>query len=110
MSAGSFSINSGSTGIVEKQSRVPVDFGLHQNYPNPFNPSTAIRYQIPIQTHVSLIVYDMLGREVSILVDAMQDPGYKTMQFDAGSLASGMYFYRLKTDSFVQTRKLLLLK
>lgn len=110
MSSGTFAINSGSTGIVEERSRIPVDFGLHQNYPNPFNPCTVISYQIPTHTHVSLRVYDMLSREVSILVDAMQEPGYKTVRFDAGSLPSGMYFYRLKTEYFVQTRKLVLLR
>jgi hypothetical protein len=95
---------------VQIPSRVPKSFGLLQNYPNPFNPSTTIRYELPRTSHVTLTVYDLLGREVATLVDGLEEPGYKSVQFNAGNLASGVYLYRLTAGDFVQTRKLLVLK
>ncbi len=92
--------------VVEK----PKEFQLEQNYPNPFNPSTEIRYSIPEDVYVTLKVYDMLGREVATLVNGMQDAGFKSVQFDAGRLSSGVYFYRLQTESFASHRTMLLLK
>ena len=88
----------------------PIEFALEQNYPNPFNPSTTVRYQIPEVSHVSLRVYDMLGREVATLVDEVRDAGFYEAVFDASSLASGMYIYRLQAKERSQVRKLLLLK
>ncbi len=99
------------TGITERPlSNLPKEFGLLQNYPNPFNPSTTIRYQLPMQTHVTLRLYDVLGREVATLMDQRQDAGYKTIQWSAGELPSGVYFYRLAARDFVATKKLMLLK
>ncbi len=89
---------------------VPGAFTLRQNYPNPFNPSTTIRYEIPKQCHVTLKVYDLLGREVGMLVDEIEDPGFKSVVFDGSSLASGVYYYRLQAGSFNQSRKLLLVR
>jgi hypothetical protein len=83
---------------------------LNQNYPNPFNPSTMIRYKILSRSHVTLTVYDLLGRGVATLVDCVQEPGVKTATFDGSKLASGVYFYRLKAGDFVQTRKLVLVR
>lgn len=88
----------------------PVTFSLSQNYPNPFNPSTVIRYQIPVVSRVSLKVYDVLGQELRTLVDEMQEAGYKSVEFDAGKLPSGVYMYRLQAGTFVETRKLLFMK
>ena len=85
-------------------------FDLFQNYPNPFNPRTTINYQLPTQGHVKLKLYDVLGREIATLVDRVEEPGYKSVRFDAGTLSSGMYFYRLQTGTFAQTRKLLVVK
>ncbi len=87
-----------------------LSYRLDQNYPNPFNPSTTIRYRIPASGLVTLKVYDILGREVMILTDERQFSGYHEVIFNAGNLASGIYFYQLKAGSYVQTKKLLFLK
>lgn len=90
----------------------PLEFSLGQNYPNPFNASTVIRYQVP-GTRVALVrlaVYDLLGREVKTLVNETKIPGAYTVQFDASSLSSGAYVYRLQSGGAVQTKKLLLLR
>ncbi|NOZ75604.1 MAG: T9SS type A sorting domain-containing protein [FCB group bacterium] len=81
-----------------------------QNYPNPFNPVTTIRYELPEATRVRLAVYDLLGREVAILVDRQQEPGIKEVVWNASQMASGLYFYRLTTDRLQFTRKLVVLK
>jgi hypothetical protein len=88
----------------------PSKSSLLQNYPNPFNPSTNISYQLPVAKHVKLVVFDVLGREVATLVDGVEEPGYKSVMWDASGVASGVYFYRLQAGDFVQTRKLLLLR
>ena len=85
-------------------------FSLAQNFPNPFNPSSAIRYQISEFTNVRLAVYDLLGREVALLVGEMKQAGTYTVRFDATGLASGMYLYRLIAGSFVETRNMIVLK
>ncbi|MHA1942606.1 MAG: FG-GAP-like repeat-containing protein, partial [Candidatus Hodarchaeales archaeon] len=86
------------------------DFSLKQNYPNPFNPATTIEYFIPASQKIALKVYDILGREVATLVDGWQETGEYKLQFNARNLASGMYFYRLHSKGFVQTRKMLLVR
>jgi photosystem II stability/assembly factor-like uncharacterized protein len=88
----------------------PRSFSLSQNYPNPFNPITVIRYQVPIAGDVKLVVYDLLGREVVVLVDERRVRGSYEVKFDATGLASGVYFYRLQAGSYVNTKKLLLLR
>ncbi|TSA16040.1 T9SS C-terminal target domain-containing protein, partial [bacterium] len=93
----------GGATAVEKVSSVPAEFALEQNYPNPFNPSTAISYQLPalsgvegsVVSHVTLKVFDALGREVATLVEAQQSAGRYRVTFDASNLTSGTYFYRL---------------
>jgi Secretion system C-terminal sorting domain len=78
-----------------------------QNYPNPFNPTTIITFELPTSPHLSLTVCDILGREVSLLVNEKKDAGVHEVKFDAAGLASGVYFYRLVAGSYVDTRKLL---
>ena len=99
------------TGIVDhKTGNLPGQFALEQNYPNPFNPTTVVRYQLPLASNVRLTVYDLLGREVSTLVNEREGPGSYEVKFDGAGLSSGVYFYRLTADNLVQTRKLMLLR
>ncbi len=89
---------------------VPAEFALGQNYPNPFNPTTTIRYALPEAVRVTLRVYDVLGREVAGLVDAVQEPGYYAVELDARSLSSGTYFYRLAAGKYARTMKVQLMR
>jgi photosystem II stability/assembly factor-like uncharacterized protein len=89
---------------------VPASYFLYQNYPNPFNPNTMIRYELPKESFVTLKVYDVLGREVAMLVNGVEEPGKKSVVFDANRFSSGVYFYRLKAGEYLQTKKLLLTK
>jgi hypothetical protein len=89
---------------------LPTEFSLKQNYPNPFNPSTIIAYDLPSATHVTLAVYDVLGREVRTLINESQVAGRYNVEFAATGLASGVYLYRITAGEYVQTRKLLLLR
>ncbi len=91
-------------------SQIPQKFGLNQNYPNPFNPSTKIAFDIPSAGNVTLKVYDALGREVALLINEELQAGSYERSFDAVSLASGVYFYTLSSGSFIETRKMLLLR
>jgi hypothetical protein len=104
-----FAIDIVKTGIREHEVIVK-EFNLKQNYPNPFNPITTISYQLPLRSHVLLRVYDVQGREVTTLVNGVEQPGDKSVILDAESWSSGIYYYRLQAGSFVQTRKLVLLK
>lgn len=88
----------------------PGKFELRQNYPNPFNPTTTISFTLPSKSFVSLKVFDVLGREISTLVSEEMPAGTYTRQWKAGRLASGVYFYRLQTGSFTETKKLVLLR
>ena len=89
---------------------VPDNFTLNQNYPNPFNPTTTINYSIAETAPVTLKIYDVTGREVSVLVDEVKQPGRYEITFDASSFASGVYFYKLNTGSFSSVKKLSVLK
>jgi hypothetical protein len=95
--------------IVEN-SHSPVAFQLLQNYPNPFNPTTTIRYGLTSRSHVILTVFNTLGQRVTTLVNESQEAGYHDVRFDAGGLASGVYFYRLQAGDFLQSRRLVILK
>lgn len=88
----------------------PQEYHLSQNYPNPFNPSTTISYQLPIAGLVTLKIYDLLGREISTLVEEEKLPGYYQTIFDGSKLASGVYLYRLQSGSFNSTKKFVLMK
>jgi hypothetical protein len=88
----------------------PSEFSLSQNYPNPFNPATTIAYNIPVRSFVTLKVYDVLGNEVSAIVNEQKSAGKYEINFDASNLQSGVYFYELRAGSFVESRKMLLIK
>ncbi|MEJ5352753.1 MAG: T9SS type A sorting domain-containing protein, partial [Melioribacteraceae bacterium] len=89
---------------------MPTHFNLAQNYPNPFNPTTTISYSIQQRSNVSLKVFDILGNEVSTLFNEEKDRGVYSVTFDAIGLASGMYLYKLQAGSFVETKKMILIK
>ncbi len=105
------------TGIEDqKNERLPIAFKLGQNYPNPFNPTTKIKYSTPssveshLDAYVQLKVFDILGREITTLVNEKKQPGEYEVEFNASNLPSGVYFYQLQAGDFVQTKKMLLLK
>jgi hypothetical protein len=89
---------------------VPDKYALYQNYPNPFNPVTTIRFDLPEDGHVELVVYDILGRKVRTLLNEFKEAGSYKIRFDAGDLASGIYFYKLRVNSFSAVRKMVLVK
>jgi hypothetical protein len=95
---------------VKEEAALPVAYALHQNYPNPFNPNTTIKFDLPRTSHVRLTVFDILGREVSGLVNERRDPGVHQVIFDGSNLASGVYIYRLQAEDFVSTKKMLVVK
>jgi len=97
-------------GIHNIGSEVPKSFALQQNYPNPFNPSTKIRFELPASGFVSIKLYDVLGREVAVLVNENLTAGVKEVDYNAVNLPSGVYFYTIKTGSFVDTKKMVLTK
>jgi hypothetical protein len=95
----------------EKQPQaMPTQYRLGQNYPNPFNPATTIEYDLPSASRVELRLYDILGREVTTLVNEVQAAGYHSVRFDASGLASGVYLYRLRAGEFTQTKRMMLLR
>ncbi|MCJ7553749.1 MAG: T9SS type A sorting domain-containing protein, partial [Ignavibacteriaceae bacterium] len=97
------------TGI-EDEIQVPLTFSLEQNYPNPFNPTTTIEYQIPEMSFVTLKIYDVLGSEVATLVNEEKSVGTYELNWNAANLPSGVYFYRIQAGSFIETKKMVLLK
>jgi hypothetical protein len=88
----------------------PTHYKLYQNYPNPFNPLTTIRFSIPASGNVTLKIYDILGREVKRLLSEFKSTGTYDVSFNGDGLASGVYFYQLKAGSFIQTKKMILLR
>jgi hypothetical protein len=95
---------------VKQELTISGDFKLYQNYPNPFNPVTVIRYQLPVSGDVTFKIYDVLGNEVTKLVDEYKPTGSYEVAFNGEGLASGVYFYQLKASSFVQTKKMVLIR
>jgi hypothetical protein len=96
--------------IVEIELVAPTTFCLEQNYPNPFNPNTTIRFSIPVETDVRLNVFNALGQEVAEILNERLKEGYHEVEFDASTLTSGIYFYRLEADKFVDVKKMIILK
>ena len=94
---------------------IPDEFALHQNYPNPFNPVTTLRYDLPENGLVNIIIYDMLGRQVKTLVNQTHDAGYRSVIWDATndygkSVSAGIYLYQIQAGEYMQTKKMVLLK
>jgi hypothetical protein len=118
------SINSGGTGIFSSvwkftvnpngiigiASDIPKEFKLHNNYPNPFNPITKIKFEVPKNSIVKISIYDITGREMRILVNSNYIPGTYEVIFDASTLSSGIYFYRMQTNSFNSVKRMVLIK
>jgi len=106
--------NTITTGIEDRESIV-FSYSLSQNYPNPFNPTTTIQYELPQRSDVRISIYDLLGKQVVILISESQDAGYKSVIWDATNdqgqpVSAGVYFYQIKAGDFVQTREMILLK
>jgi photosystem II stability/assembly factor-like uncharacterized protein len=98
------------TGIKPVVSTVPTSYALEQNYPNPFNPVTKINFEIAKQGLVSLKVYNVVGREVITLVNEVKSPGIYSIDFDASELSSGVYFYKISAENYIETKKMMLVK
>jgi len=98
------------TNVSTHNSLTTDNYSLSQNYPNPFNPGTVISYQLPVVSYISLIVYDVLGNEVKSLVNEKQNAGSYSVEFNAAALPSGVYFYKLVTEKFSETKKMILVK
>lgn len=98
------------TAIGINGNNIPEEFRLFQNYPNPFNPATFIAFDIPKESYITLKVYDLLGREVKVIIDGLQKAGSFKAEFNASELASGIYFYKLSSDNITFTRKMILVK
>ncbi|SVD50066.1 uncharacterized protein METZ01_LOCUS402920, partial [marine metagenome] len=94
---------------------VPITYTLHQNYPNPFNPVTTLRYDLPENAMINITIYDMLGRQVKILINQTQDAGYRSIVWDATNdygkpVSAGIYLYQIQAGEYMQTKKMVLLK
>jgi hypothetical protein len=105
-----FTGNGGLVDVREEDVQTPLVFSLEQNYPNPFNPSTEIEFTISEYSDVRLSVFDLLGREIAVLVNERLTPGSYRQSFDGGNLATGVYIYQLRMGSMVRTKSLILLK
>jgi len=97
-------------GIISSTAEIPKEFRLYDNYPNPFNPATAIKFDLPKATMVKITVYDILGKEVSRLVEQRLEAGRYMLNFDASSLSSGTYLYRINAGEFTDVRKMVVVK
>jgi hypothetical protein len=97
-------------GVEEEANNIPAQFELMQNYPNPFNPSTVIRYNLPISGNVTLKVFDLLGKEVAVLVNEHKPAGTYEIEFNGMGLSSGTYFYQITAGNYSSTKKLVLIK
>jgi hypothetical protein len=112
---GEITVPTEETFTLERKAIIPITYTLHQNYPNPFNPITSLRYDLSEQAQVTLTVYDLIGREVTQLVNTVQDAGFKSVQWNATdmygkSVSAGVYLYQIRAGKFVQTKKMVLLK
>ena len=98
------------TDVYGETSGIPTDYILYQNYPNPFNPNTTIKYGLPKPGYVKLVLYNILGEELTTLVNAEQNAGYHKIQFNAAQYSSGIYFCKISSEKFSKVIKMLLVK
>ncbi len=103
-------MNGGYVGITQTGTEIPANYSVSQNYPNPFNPSTKINFALPKQGLVTIKVYDMLGKEIETLVNEVKSAGQYTVDFDGSRLSSGVYFYRIQANDFVDVKRMMLVK
>ena len=113
--SGEITIPTEETFTLERKAIIPIAYTLHQNFPNPFNPITNLRYDLPGQAQVILTVYDLMGREVTQLVNTTQEAGFKSVQWNATDMhgkpvSAGVYLSQIRAGEFVQTKKMVLLK
>jgi len=97
-------------GITPISTIIPAKFNLSQNYPNPFNPSTRIKFALPKNEFVNIKIYDILGKEISTLVNENLTAGYYEVEFNANNLSSGMYFYKFESSTFTDVKRMVLIK
>src|SRR4030095_1512086 len=93
-----------------RSGEIPTNYSLSQNYPNPFNPVTRIKFQIPHQGNVHLAIYDIMGKEMEVIVNENLQPGTYEIEWNATNFASGVYYYRITAGDFSETKKLILIK
>jgi hypothetical protein len=96
--------------INQIENEVPMVYNLYQNYPNPFNPSTTIKYDIVKYNNVRIVVYDVLGKEMNVLVNSKHNPGRYEVIFNSDNLASGIYYYKITSGDFVSVKKMIIIK
>lgn len=99
-----------STGIINYNSEIPTEYAMKQNFPNPFNPTTNIQFDLPQNNFVTLKIYDIMGREVAMLVNEFKTAGRYIASFNAVNLSSGIYFYKIQAGNFIQTKRMILIK
>ena len=99
----------------DNEELLPIQYALYQNYPNPFNPTTTLRYDLPETGHLTITIYDMLGRHIKTLINQTQDAGYRSVIWDATNdygkpVSAGIYLYQIQAGEYMQTKKMVLLK
>ena len=100
----------GFVSVEDEPTNMVISYTLSQNYPNPFNPATVINFTLPEQTNAKVIIYDALGNQIDVIADGVKPAGSYSVKWNASNNASGIYFYKLETDNFVQVRKMILMK
>jgi hypothetical protein len=110
ISVGELRVLDNGTTSVGPDPGIPQDYALRQNFPNPFNPGTNITFDLPVDAHVTLKVFDITGREVATLADGIARAGRQTVTFVPADLSSGVYFYRLSANGFVETKRMVLIR
>ena len=100
----------GFVSVEDEPTNMVTSYTLSQNYPNPFNPATVINFTLPEQTNAKVIIYDALGNQIDVIADGVKSAGSYSVKWNASNNASGIYFYKLETDNFVQVRKMILMK